>query len=468
MKITTKLFLLFLIVTLSCTEKQPEKNPMKLWYTHPADRWEEALPIGNGRLGAMIFGSPQIEHLQLNEETVWAGEPGSNLPTGFKEILPKVRKLIFEGKYKEAQDLTMTRVPRHAPEGNNYGMPYQTVGDLWIDFPDQEVVKNYYRDLDIANAISSVSYDAGGVHYKREYLSTAVDQVVAIRLTADKKGKISFTLSVSSPHTKKNIFVKDDTLVLSGKGESGENKKGKVEFNARFLPKIDGGQIEKTDSTLFVENANSATIYISIGTNFKNYKDLSGNAEQMAENYLKEATVKSYGEIKQAHIDHYRNYFDRVKLNLGITDSIKNPTDQRIKDFKAGNDPQLASLYFQFGRYLLISSSQPGGQPANLQGIWNYQLSPPWDSKYTVNINTEMNYWPAEPTNLPEMAEPLFSMIRDLSVTGQEAAKVMYGARGWMLHHNTDIWRITGPVDGAFYGMWPMGGAWLSQHLWQH
>lgn len=468
MKHLFKLSALLLFLTFSCAQQGPPPNLMKLWYDQPAENWEEALPIGNGRLGAMIFGTVNKEHLQLNEETVWAGEPGNNLPTGFKEILPKVRKLIFEGKYKEAQDLTMTRIPRHAPEGNNYGMPYQTVGDLWLDFPDQGEVKYYYRDLDIANAISSVSYEAGGVHYEREYLSTAVDQVIAIRLTADKDGKISFTLKATSPHTVKNIAVDGETLVLSGKGESRENKKGKVEFNARFLPVIDDGKIVKTDSTLQVENANSATIYVSIGTNFKNYKDISGNAEQVAENNLKKAAEKSYDEIKRAHIGHYRKYFDRVKLDLGVTDSIKNPTDQRIKDFKTGNDPQLVSLYFQFGRYLLISSSQPGTQPANLQGIWNYQLSPPWDSKYTVNINTEMNYWPAEPTNLSEMAEPLFSMIKDLSVTGQDAAQVMYGARGWVLHHNTDIWRITGPVDGAFYGMWPMGGAWLSQHLWYH
>jgi len=469
MKNTTKLFVLFLAITFSCTQqKSAKKNLMKLWYNQPAKLWEEALPIGNGRLGAMIFGTPKDEHIQLNENTVWAGGPGNNLPPGFREILPKVRKLIFAGEYKEAQDLTMTRIPRHAPEGNNYGMPYQTVGDLWIDFEDQGEVKRYYRDLDIANAISSVSYDAGGVHYKREYLSTAVDQVMAVRLTASKKGKISFTLKASSPHTVKNITVEGNTLVLSGKGESNEDKKGKVEFNARFLPRVDGGKVEKTDSTLRVEGANSATIFISIGTNFKNYEDISGNAEQVAENYLKGAAAKSYDEIKQAHIDHYRKYFDRVKLDLGVTDSIKNPTDQRIKDFKSGNDPQLTSLYFQFGRYLLISSSQPGTQPANLQGIWNYQLSPPWDSKYTVNINTEMNYWPAEPTNLPEMTEPLFSMIKDLSVTGHDAAEKMYGARGWVLHHNTDIWRITGPVDGAFYGMWPMGGAWLSQHLWSH
>ena len=454
---------------ISCSHKlEKEENHLKLWYNQPAEKWEEALPIGNGRLGAMIFGTPATEHLQLNEETVWAGEPGNNIPKGFIEVLPQVRQLIFEGKYKAAQDLAMTRFPRHAPEDNNYGMPYQTVGDLWIEFPGHENVLNYYRELDIANAVSSVSYEADGVFFKREYLATPVDQVIAMRITADQQGKINFTLKTNTPHTSYAVNVENDALVLSGHGESVDNKDGKVAFNARFLPVIEGGEIVPTDSTLQVKNANSATVYISIGTNFKNYKDLSGDAAALAKKYLSVANTKTYDAIKAAHTLNYRQYFDRVQLNLGVTDSIKNPTDLRIADFATANDPQLVSLYFQFGRYLLISSSYPGTQPANLQGIWNHLISPPWDSKYTININTEMNYWPAEVTNLSEMHQPLFSMIKDLSETGKEAAKQMYGARGWMLHHNTDIWRITGPVDGAFYGMWPMGGAWLSQHLWQH
>lgn len=467
MKHPTRLFLLLAVITLSCTPAE-EPNLMKLWYNQPATAWEEALPIGNGRLGAMIFGTPSVEHLQLNEETVWGGEPGNNLPEGFSEVLPGVRELLFEGKYKEAEALLATRFPRHAGEDNNYGMPYQTVGDLWIEFPGHENVTDYYRDLDIANAISSVRYTVGEVSYQREYLSTPVDQVMAMRLTASKKGNISFSLKTSTPHTAYKVGVEENTLVLSGKGGSVDNKEGKVEFNARFLPVTDGGTIEQTDSTLTVKNANSATVYISIGTNFKTYNDISGDAEAVAKDYLSKATLKEYDALKKAHLANYHQYFDRVQLDLGMTDSINNPTDQRIRDFATGNDPQLVSLYFQFGRYLLISSSYPGTQPANLQGIWNHQVSPPWDSKYTININTQMNYWPAEVTNLSEMHQPLFSMLKDLSETGKESAREMYGVRGWMLHHNTDVWRITGPIDGAFYGMWPMGGAWLSQHLWQH
>lgn len=461
--------IIVMVLCISCTRQPaPETNHLKLWYNNPASTWEEALPIGNGRLGAMVFGGAETDHLQLNEETVWAGEPGNNLPEGFYDILPQARKLIFEEKYKEAEDLVMSRVPRQAPPSNNYGMPYQTVGDVWLEFPELKNVTNYYRDLDIQQAVSSVSFVQDGVGYKREYLASAVDQVIAVRLTASEKGKISFKLTANTPHRVSQVQVEGDQLVLTGKGEPADNKAGKIEFDARFLPLVEGGKLEKTDSTIQVEGADAATIYISIGTNFKNYNDLGADAGIVSQNYLQQARIKRFDDIKKAHIADYRHYFDRVELDLGVTDSVKKPTDQRIADFSVGNDPQLVSLYFQFGRYLLISSSRTGTQPANLQGIWNHQLSPPWDSKYTVNINTEMNYWPAEVTNLAEMHEPLFSMLRDLAETGQQSAREMYGARGWMMHHNTDIWRITGIVDGAYYGMWPMGGAWLSQHLWQH
>lgn len=453
-------------VLFSCKAEQKE-NQLKLWYNKPATAWEEALPIGNGRLGAMIFGGVKDEKLQLNEETVWAGEPGNNLPRGFKEILPEVRKLIFEGKYKQAEDLTMTCVPRHAPEWNNYGMPYQTVGNLNINFHHEALAIDYYRELDIQNAKSSVKYSIDGVRYSREYFATAPGQVIAVRLTASKKGKVSFTLTFDSPQ-KHMVATHDGRLVVKGTSGNVDNKVGKVRFETIVLPKTEGGTVSMTDSTLTVQGANAATIYVSIGTNFKNYRDISGNESEVANAHLENIHNKNYNDVLREHIADYRSYFDRVSLDLGATDSIKNPTDRRVADFATANDPQLVSLYFQFGRYLLISSSRPGTQPANLQGIWNHKMNPPWDSKYTININTEMNYWPAEPTNLPEMHEPLFAMLNDLSVVGQETAREMYGARGWALHHNTDIWRMTGPIDGAFYGMWPMGGAWLSQHLWQH
>lgn len=347
-------------------------------------------------------------------------------------------------------------------------MPYQTLGNLWIDMHDTSEYSDYYRELDIRNAISSVQYKVGDVTYNREFFASAADQVIVVNLTANKKGSVSFTLRTTTPQIRNNVHTEENTLVLKGVSGNADNKQGKVTFTARFKPVIDGGELAQTDSTLQIKNANSATIYITAATNYKNYNDISGDADALSRDYLSKVTSKSFKEIREDHIKQYRSYFDRVDLDLGVTDAVNKPTDQRVVDFKSGDDPQLVSLYFQFGRYLLISSSQPGNQPANLQGIWNDKLSPPWDSKYTININTEMNYWPTEVTNLPELNEPLFSMIEDLTETGKDAAEKMYGARGWVVHHNTDLWRMTGPVDGAYYGLWPMGGAWLSQHLWQH
>ncbi|MCB0531112.1 MAG: glycoside hydrolase family 95 protein [Saprospiraceae bacterium] len=441
---------------------------LKLWYDQPAQRWEEALPVGNGRLGAMIFGRTGEELLQLNEETIWAGEPGNNIPEGFKEILPEIRALALAGKYKEAQDLAFTRVPRAVPQNNNYGMPYQPAGDVLLAFPGHEIVQNYYRDLDIQNAHSTVRYSVNGTRFNREIFASLADQVIIVRLTADKPGKITCNVTLNTPHEASRVKAQNNRLILEGKASDHENKQGKIRFVTMVEPVYEGGQLVSSGDSLKIIAADAATIYISIGTNFRNFRDISGDPEKQAENYLQTAVKKTYAQAKAEHTAAYRRYFDRVSLDLGSSPAVQKPTDVRLAEFATGNDPQLASLYFQFGRYLLISSSQPGGQPATLQGIWNPKLMPPWDSKYTININTEMNYWPAEVTNLPEMHEPLFSMVRDLSVSGRDCATAMYGARGWVTHHNTDIWRISGPVDGTFYGLWPMGGAWLSQHLWQH
>lgn len=461
----------FLIVLLSSTSvfSQSADQLYKLWYDQPAKSWNEALPIGNGRLGAMVFGGPGQEKLQLNEETVWAGEPGNNLPTtNFKEALPEIRRLIFEGKYKEADALAMQKIPRHAASDNNYGMAYQTVGNLMIDFPGHDQVENYYRDLDISKAVATVSYTSKGVNFKREILASFTDDVLIVRLTADKPGSLTFSVAINSPQKNHDIRTKDRRLLLSGKSGDMDNKTGSVKFETIVEAKLEGGRINTTTTSLEVKNADAATIYVSIGTNFKNFRSLDADAHKKASEKLSAVIGKKYNIAKSAHTAFYKNFFNRVSLDLGVTDAIKKTTDTRLREFSNSDDPQMVALYFQFGRYLLISSSQPGTQPANLQGIWNDQLSPSWDSKYTVNINTEMNYWPAEVTNLSELHEPLFSMLKDLSVTGKESAQKMYGARGWNMHHNTDIWRITGPVDGAFYGMWPMGGAWLSQHLWEH
>ena len=442
---------------------------LKLWYDEPAAQWMEALPVGNGRLGAMLFGGPGQERLQLNEETVWAGEPGNNLATeAFRKQLPEIRRLIFVDKHAEAQALAQAHLPRRAGTTNNYGMCYQPVGDLLLDFPGHDSVARYYRDLDLQRAVASVRYEKDGVTFRRELIASLTDEVLVLHLSADQPGQITCFLRLRSEHQQQSTQVENGQLRLSGVSGDYENKTGRVAFETVVHPQIEGGTLRQTDSSLVIEGADEATIFLSIGTNFQHYDDLSADAREVAQGHLQAAQGQSFNALKARHVEAYRRYFDRVTLDLGQTDSAQRPTDERVAEFSQGHDPQLVALYFQFGRYLLISSSQPGTQPANLQGIWNHAMKPPWDSKYTVNINTEMNYWPAELTNLSELHEPLFRLLTDLAHTGQESAQQLYGARGWNIHHNTDLWRISGPVDGAYYGLWPNGGAWLSQHLWQH
>lgn len=445
-----------------------QSNQNKLWYAKPSQNWNEALPIGNGRLAAMVFGDPSMERLQLNEETVWAGEPGNNVPEDKYDSIQQIRRLLFEGKYKDAQDMSNRVFPRAAPSNSNYGMQYQPVGNLSIRFNDHNSVSNYRRELDIQDAVASVTYSNNGVQYKREMIASLADNVIMVRLSASKPKSINCEALLSSLHATKNIRVEGKQLRLSGTGSNADNKTGRIRFETFVLPKTEGGTITFTDSSLVISNADAVTFYISIATNYKNYQDISIDAAAKAETILKAASVKTFAQSKEAHVKIYRKYFDRVKLDLGTSPQTTKPTDQRVVEFGSGKDPQLVSLYFQFGRYLMISGSQPNSNPTNLQGKWNDKLSPPWDSKYTININTEMNYWPAEPTHLSELHRPLFEMLKDLAVTGQESATKLYHARGWSVHHNTDLWRITGPVDGGFYGMWPMGGAWLSQHIWYH
>lgn len=458
-----KLFFYFLLIIIICTNVSAQSDSnLKLWYLQPAKQWVEALPVGNGRLGAMIYGDPVNEIIQLNENTVWAGQPYRNENPDAREALPEVRKLIFEGKYKEAQDLVnetfITKI--------SHGMPYQTVGNLKLHFNGIGSFTDYYRELDIDKAVVSSRFKSGDVNYSSSIYSSFPDQVIVYKISTDKPGSLNFYSTMDRPGGATVTTSGKDEITLSGvTGDFDKVKGGALKFTARVKILTSGGTVSVNDSSINVVNANDATIYISIGTNFKNYNDISGDADKIAGDYLKSALSKNYDKILSDHINDYQKYFRRVSIDLGVTDAIKNPTDIRLDQFAKGNDPQLVSLYFQFGRYLLISSSRPGGQPANLQGIWNDQLTPSWDSKYTVNINTEMNYWPSEVANLTEMNEPLMQMVRELSEAGRQTARDMYGADGWVLHHNTDIWRMTGPIDGAFWGQWPMGGAWLSQHL---
>jgi alpha-L-fucosidase 2 len=450
-------------VALPGAAKPVPATPLKLWYDHPAANWNEALPIGNGRLGAMVFGGSGQERLQLNESTIWAGGPNNNIKPDALPVIRQLREQLRAGEQVEAQALAQEKM---LPYGNS-GMPYQMAANLYLTFPGHEKATNYYRDLDIGRAVAAVSYQLGGVTYRREMFSSVPDQVLVVRLTASKPGQITCRLSEETL-VKYALRTEANQLILDGAGNEHEGQPGQIKFQTRVKAVADGGKVVAAPQELRIENANSATLYISIGTNFNNYHDVSGDAAQRASAYLAKAVGKKYDQALADHVAAYQHYFNRVSLTLGVTDAAKLPTDTRLANFANGQDPALAALYFQYGRYLLISCSQPGGQPANLQGIWNDKLKGPWDSKYTVNINTEMNYWPAEPTNLTELHQPLFSMLKDLSVTGQQSARQIYGARGWVMHHNTDIWRITGQVDKPNYGLWPMGGAWLSQHLWDH
>lgn len=439
------------------------KAEYKLWYDRPAQVWTEALPLGNGRLGAMVYGNPGMEQVQLNEETLWAGRPNNNANPDALENIPEVRRLVFEGKYLEAQTLATEKVMAKT----NSGMPYQSFGDLRIAFPGHTRYENYYRELSLDSARVVVTYTVDGVSYRRETITSFVDQVVTVRLTADRPGKITCNAVLTSPHQDVMIETEPNCITLSGVSSLHEGLKGKVDFQGRLAAKSRGGKLTCSDGVVAVEGADEAVLYLSIATNFIHYNDITGDQVARAKEYLEKAMKRDYLQSKREHTLFYRSYLDRVSLHLGNNDQEHITTDMRVQNFKETNDSHLVATYFQFGRYLLICSSQPGGQPANLQGIWNDKLFPSWDSKYTVNINAEMNYWPAEVTNLSELHEPLLRMTREVSETGQETARVMYGANGWVLHHNTDIWRVTGAIDKAPSGMWPSGGAWLCRHLWE-
>lgn len=439
-----------------------QAGDLKLWYKQPAETWVEALPLGNSRMGAMVYGGTAREELQLNEETVWGGSPYRNDKPDALGSLAKVRELIFAGKNMDAQNLIQETF-----YAGKHGMPYQTIGSLIIESPGHEQATDYYRDLDLERAVATTRYKVGGVTYQREVFASLPDQVIIVRLTADQPGRLNFKAGYTSPLDHK-VSRKGKKLVLVGTGRDHEGVKGLIRMETQTQADVEGGKMKVDNRSIIVEGATSATLYISAGTNFVNYHDISGNESRKAADYLNTALKRPYEEALKHHIAFYQEQFDRVKLDLGTSEAAKQETTERIARFNEGKDVSLAVLQFQYGRYLLISSSQPGGQPANLQGIWNEKLAAPWDGKYTININTEMNYWPAEVTNLSETHQPLFQMVKELSVTGRETARTMYGCDGWVAHHNTDIWRATGPVDKAFYGTWPMGGAWLTTHLWQH
>ena len=441
----------------------------KLWYDQPAGTWLRALPIGNSQLGAMVYGGTDVEELALNEETFWSGSPHDNNSPEAREHLQEVRDLTLMGREEEAHQL-LDCYFFHGP----HGMRFLPLGSVKLSLGHKDVT-DYRRELDLGDALATTTYTYNGVKYERTVFASQTDHAIVVRLTASKKGALSFDVNFDS-QLKADVFgvteregVSVNELAAVVDGVEQEGIKAGLKAECRISVEADG-EILRNSQSLGVKDATTATLYIVAATNFVNYHDISGNPVQKNNQALDALKGCSYKQLLKRHLDKYHEQYDRVSLTLenptGITSGNNLPTDQRLANFD-GTDLDMVSLMMQYGRYLLISSSQPGGQPANLQGVWNGKKDAAWDSKYTININTEMNYWPSMVGNLVETQQPLFSMIRDLSVTGTKTAQEMYGCKGWVAHHNTDLWRIAGPVDGTTWGMFPTGGAWLTTHIWQ-
>jgi alpha-L-fucosidase 2 len=442
-------------------------DDMKLWYRQPAQEWVEALPVGNGRLGAMVFGGIQRERIQLNEDSVWSGKPVEQDKPDAAKYLADARQLLFEGKYAEAQRLVEEKMMGLRLEGGTHC--YQTLGDLELVFEQHSEASDYRRELDLDSAIARVSYRVGDATFTREVFSSAVDQAIVVRLACDnpplappkeRKGMFTFDVNLSRPSDANIETVKPDLIVMRGHINNGNG----VKFFAQLRVIPEGGKLVATDRGLRVENADAVTLLLVAATNYR-----GDEPESVCEKQLASAEKKSYTELRQAHIDEHRRVFRRVELNLSASDVVKLPTDERLVALQnGGEDPQLIAQYFQFGRYLLISSSRPGSMPANLQGLWADGLTPPWNADYHININIQMNYWPAEVCNLAEFHEPFFDLIDALRPRGRITARKTYNCRGFVAHHTTDAWYFTSAIGHPVYGMWPMGVAWCCQHLWEH
>lgn len=443
------------ILTLSARAQQH-----RLWYDKPAKHWLEALPIGNSHLGAMIYGGTDTEEIQLNEETFWSGSPHNNNSPEAKDHLQEVRDLIFQGKEKEAHTL----IDRYFIKGP-HGMRFLPLGSLKLGFRNKGEISDYRRSLDLSTAMATTQYRMGDVTYERTCFASQADNVIIVQLKASQAGALTFSVAFDSPLSSTS-HVDNHQLITLVQNVEQEGIPGGLQAECRVSITTDG-EITDNKQAMKVDNATIATLYITAATNYVNYHDISGNPTRKNIQAMAAVSGKSFTRLANDHLEKYKAQYDRVSLSLPQCGNEKLTTDRRLAAFD-GNDLDMVSLMMQYGRYLLISSSQPGGQPANLQGVWNDKINAPWDSKYTININAEMNYWPALVGNLAETQQPLFSMIRDLSETGRETAREMYACDGWVAHHNTDLWRIAGPVDGTPWGMFPTGGAWLTTHIWQH
>lgn len=466
---------------------QAPEAPLSLWYTKPAKTWTEALPVGNGHMGAMVFGGVPVERVQFNEHTVWTGQPHSYAHAGAVKALPEIRRLLQEGREFERaalkvdpelkspaarEEIGKARARQRAAEelaGKEfmsqplYQKAYQPCGDLWIEFPDTPAVSGYRRWLDLDAAVACTEYRSQDVLFRREVFASFPDKVVVVRLSASQAGKLDCLLRLGSPHTNSSVQVGENSLVLTG-----AVRQGSVRFQSVARIRATGGSVTTEGNAIRIRGASECEIRLAAATNVRDFRNVDANPEQRCKEILAGVEAKSFAQLLQTHQSDHRALFRRVTLDLGRTAAADLPTDERIARFAEGGDPHLATLVFQYGRYLLIGSSREGGQPANLQGVWNDSLNPPWDSKYTANINVQMNYWPSLPANLAECQEPLFKAIADLQVSGSETAREHYGAPGWVLHHNFDLWRGTAPINAADHGIWVTGGAWLCEQLWEH
>ncbi|WP_433440609.1 glycoside hydrolase family 95 protein [Nonomuraea sp. CA-141351] len=453
-----------LLVTSPAFASEPGSSPLVLWYNRPAAAWLEATPIGCGRLGAMVFGGVATERLQLNEDSIWAGGPHDYDNPEALAALPQIRQWVWEDKWQAAQNLADKKFLGKPSEQ----APYQVLGDLALTYPGSAEFTEYRRELDLTRAVSTVTFVRDGVRHTREAFASNPDQVIVVRHTADKPGSVSFQATFSSPQTSSSSSAGRDSIALDGVSGDTQGLKGEVRFRAVAKAEARGGTVRTDGGTLIVEGADEVTLLISMGSSYRSFKDVGGDPAEVAGRHLVRAGGQPYEVLRRKHVRDYQELFGRVEIDLGTTEAAALPTDERIARKQLDTDPGLAALYFQFGRYLLISCSRAPGYAANLQGIWNDSLTPAWESKYTININCEMNYWPAAPTNLVECMDPLVDLIKDLAESGARTAETQYGAKGWVAHHNTDGWRGTAPVDFAFYGVWPSGGAWLCLMLWEH
>jgi alpha-L-fucosidase 2 len=447
------------------------ESGFKLTFDKPAAKWTEALPLGNGRIGAMVFGGTEDERLQINESTLWGGDPHDYTNPEAYSHLDEIRQLIFAGKVDQAEKFSENLMGKP-----KLLMPYQPFCDVRLHFPGHDQATEYRRELHLDDAIAETTYKVATANFRREAFVSFPDQVLVVRFTASQPGQFTFSVGMDSPQKGTQVeSTATDTLRLSGQIQPRQNPplswagswdQPGIRFAAVLKVLPEGGSVHNLQGRLEISGADSVTILFSNATSFRNYHDIGGDAIEAARTYVDRASKHSYDSLRKRHVDDFRELFSRVQLHLGEDDSTES-TDRRIKDFAGNEDPSLLALYFEFGRYLLISSSRPGGQAANLQGIWNEDLLLPWGSKMTTNINLEMNYWQADAGDLWETEEPLWSLIRDLRVTGGETARVDYHGKGWVLHHNTDLWRATTPVDGP-WGIWPTGGVWLANQMWDH